>query len=170
MSALNNVSIKSIYQKHHGWLYNLLNRKLNNSADAADLAQDAFINLLSKPKSFDGEQGARNYLSRIATGLCVDFWRRKKIEQAYLEVLSQREVALEISPEQQQVLLQTIFEVDKLLSQLPEKVAKVFILAQLDGLPYREIAQLQDISLRSVNNYMAMALVKLAQLMDSDYD
>lgn len=170
MSASENTSIKSLYQQHHSWLYRLLNRKLNNQADAADLAQDAFINLLSKPKNFDGEQGARNYLSRIATGLCVDFWRRKKIEQAYLEVLAQREESLEVSPEQQQVLIQTLFEVDKLLSQLPEKVSAVFILAQLDGLSYQQIAQQQQISLRSVNNYMAIALVKLAQLMDSDYD
>lgn len=170
MSAVKNTAVKSLYQAHHSWLYRLLNRKLNNSADAADLAQDAFVNLLNKPKNFNGEQGARNYLSRVVSGMCVDFWRRKKIEQAYLDALMQRDEPLEISPEQQQCLLETLFEVDKLLNQLPAKVTDIFILAQLEGLSYSKIAKQQKISLRTVNNYMAIALVKLAQLMDDVND
>ncbi|OUR63433.1 hypothetical protein A9Q74_00905 [Colwellia sp. 39_35_sub15_T18] len=168
--AVEKAAIGSLYQEHHTWLFRLLNRKLHNSADAADLAQDAFINLLKKPKHFvdncDDKSGARNYLSRVASGLCVDFWRRQQVERAYLDVLALRPEAIAISPEQQYNLLETLFEIDKLLSQLPDKVATVFILAQLDGLSYQQIASKQGISLRSVNNYMAIALVKLAKLMD----
>ncbi len=182
MPAVEKAAIRSLYQEHHTWLFRLLNRKLHNSADAADLAQDAFINLLKKPKHFTDsfaencgdnsgansgdKSGARNYLSRVASGLCVDFWRRQQVERAYLDVLALRPAAIAISPEQQHNLLETLFEVDKLLSQLPDKVATVFILAQLDGLSYQQIATKQGISLRSVNNYMAIALVKLAKLMD----
>ena len=186
MPAVENTAIGYLYQEHHTWLFRLLNRKLNNSADAADLAQDAFINLLKKPKHFTDnfanncadkagansvyKSGARNYLSRIASGLCVDFWRRQQVERAYLEVLALRPEAVAISPEQQHCLLETLFEIDKLLSQLPDKVASVFILAQLDGLSYQQIATKQGISLRSVNNYMAIALVKLVKLMDTVTD
>ena len=182
MPAVEKAVIGSLYQEHHTWLYRLLNRKLNNSADAADLAQDAFVNLLKKPKNFTdnfadnsgansgNKSGARNYLSRIASGLCVDFWRRQQVERAYLEALALRPEFVAISPEQQHCLLETLFEIDKLLSQLPDKVASVFILAQLDGLSYQQIATKQGISLRSVNNYMAIALVKLAKLMDANND
>lgn len=170
VSAVENAAIGSLYQDHHTWLFRLLNRKLNNSADAADLAQDAFINLLKKPKHFADNCGARNYLSRVASGLCVDFWRRQQVERAYVEVLTLRPEAVAISPEQQHDLLETLFEIDKLLSQLPDKVANVFILAQLDGLSYQQIATKQGISLRSVNNYMAIALVKLAKAIDTDND
>ena len=174
MSPVDNAVIGTLYQDHHTWLFRLLNRKLNNSADAADLAQDAFINLLKKPKHFTdncaNKSGARNYLSRVASGLCVDFWRRQQVERAYLEALALRPEVMVISPEQQYNLLETLFEIDNLLSQLPDKVATVFILAQLDGLSYQQIATKQGISLRSVNNYMAIALVKLAKAIDADND
>lgn len=170
MPAVEKNIIGSLYQAHHSWLFRLLNRKLNNSADAADLAQDAFINLLKKPKYFTDDLGVRNYLSRVASGLCVDFWRRQKVEQAYREVLALRPEEFTISPELQHDLLETLFEVDKLLSQLPNKVATVFIMAQLDGMSYQKIATKQGISLRSVNNYMTIALVKLAKAMDEDHE
>jgi RNA polymerase sigma-70 factor (ECF subfamily) len=182
LSVVENTAIGSLYQDHHTWLFSLLNRKLNNSADAADLAQDAFVNLLKKPKHFTANfaencvdkssdnSGARNYLSRVAAGLCVDLWRRQQVERAYLEVLALRPESVAINPEQQHCLLETLFEIDKLLSQLPDKVASVFIMGQLDGLSYQKIAIKQGISLRSVNNYMAIALVKLAKLMDAVAD
>ena len=49
-------------------------------------------------------------------------------------------------------------ELDQLLDGLPPKVRSAFLWAQLDGLPYAEIAQRLGVSLSSVKQYMARAL------------
>src|SRR5690606_7501293 len=76
--------LHTLYRDHHGWLYNWLRGRLGNAADAADLAQDAFLRLLARPREFDSFDGARAYLSTMARGLCVDLWRRREVEQAWL--------------------------------------------------------------------------------------
>ena len=42
--------LHALYRDHHGWLYGWLRRRLGNAADAADLAQDAFLRLLIRPR------------------------------------------------------------------------------------------------------------------------
>ncbi len=81
-------------------------------------------------------------------------WRRT----AYLDVLASQPAAEQPGAEQQALLLEALMEVDRLLEGLGTKVREVFILSQLDGLTYAQIAAHLGISLRSVNTYMARAV------------
>ena len=62
------------------------------------------------------------------------------------------------SEEQRALALEVLTQLDSMLEGLGHKVKQVFILAQLDGLAYTDIAKQLDISLRTVNNYMAKAM------------
>ena len=64
------------------------------------------------------------------------------------------------SPEQQLLILEALREVNAMLEALPPKVRAVFVLAQIEGLTYAEIAATLDIGLRSVKRYMAQALTE----------
>lgn len=97
-----------LYSNHHGWLYGLLRRRLGNAFDAADLAQDTFLRLLLKPLNSDRFGGTRAYLSTIAQGLCIDLWRHREIERAWLDVLATQPEALEPSAEHRAVILETL--------------------------------------------------------------
>ncbi|QBR42214.1 hypothetical protein EHF36_01560 [Kerstersia gyiorum] len=46
-SSAQHDALAAMYQSHHGWLRTWLQRRLGNTADAADLAQDAFLRLLA---------------------------------------------------------------------------------------------------------------------------
>ncbi len=100
----------------------------------------------------------RDYLATVARGLMVDFLRRRSLEQAYLEALANQPQAEYPSAEHQALLLEALMEVDRLLAGLGRTVREVFILSQLDGLTYAQIAARLGISLRSVNTYMARAV------------
>ncbi|MNN66652.1 putative RNA polymerase sigma factor FecI [compost metagenome] len=100
----------------------------------------------------------RPYLSRIAKGLLIDLFRRRSLEQAYLEALAALPQAQHPSLEEQAIMLQALVEIDRLLQGLGPKVRQVFMLSQFDGLTYPQIAEQLNISVRSVNNYMAKAM------------
>ena len=157
-------NINILYQEHHSWLVHLLIRKLNCPADAADLAQDAFLRLINKPKKFDNLTGARHYLSRMANGMSIDLWRKQQLEQAYLASLSTELDQTTISLEQQHIIIDTLFQIDKQLRTLPVKVAHTFIAVNIEGLSYQQVANQQEISVSSVKNYLTIAMVKLATL------
>lgn len=151
--------VEALYADHHGWLQSLLRRRLGNGFDAADLAHDAFVRLLSKPRSFDSFDGARAYLSTVARGLCVDLWRRREIEQAWLAALAAQPEAHACSAEQQASVLQALGEVDAMLRSLPAKVARAFVLAMVHGMTDKEVAAQLNVSDRMVRKYMAKALL-----------
>lgn len=157
----------SLYSDHHGWLYSVLYRRLGNSFDAADLVQDTFIKVLLKPVAFDNEAGARIYLNKVSKRLCIDLWRRREVEREWLERQAAQPEAFAISIEQQYVLLEILQQLDQMLRDLPEKVATTFLLSQLKGMTYKQIAHILSVSERMVKKYMAQAIYHFA-LLDAD--
>ena len=150
-------AVNDLYCEHHGWLNGWLRKRLGNVYDAADLTQDTFVRVIKARSALDIRE-PRPYLSRIAKGLLIDLIRRRSLEQAYLEALASLPEALQPSLEEQAILLQALVEIDRLLQGLGPKVKQVFMLSQFDGLTYPQIAEHMNISVRSVNNYMAKAM------------
>jgi RNA polymerase sigma-70 factor (ECF subfamily) len=151
----------SIYRDNHQWLLGWLLSKVGCSHRAADLAQDTFVRLL-QTQQLQPElelQQPRAYLRTVANGLVVDHFRKRSLEQAYQEALATLPEAMEISVEDRLLLRETLDQLDSLLSQLPERVRHVFLLSQLDGLSYAQIADQVGVSLRTVKRDMQQAVI-----------
>ncbi|HEX6735089.1 MAG TPA: sigma-70 family RNA polymerase sigma factor [Azonexus sp.] len=153
-------AIEHLYIDHHPWLQGWLRRRLGCAADAADLAQDAFLRLLATPRQFNTAFEARGYLRCMANGLCIDLWRRREVEQAWLQTLACHPEAVEPSPEQRALVVETLLEIGAMLGRLSQKAAAAFLMAQVDGLPYREIAAQLGVSDRMVKKYIAQAMLQ----------
>lgn len=150
-------AVNHLYCEHHSWLNGWLRKRLGNAFDAADLTQDTFVRVIKARSALDIRE-PRPYLSRIAKGLLIDLFRRRSLEQAYLENLAALPQAQHSSLEEQAIMLQALVEIDRLLQGLGPKVRQVFMLSQFDRLTYPQIAEQLNISVRSVNNYMAKAM------------
>ncbi|MFP1773260.1 sigma-70 family RNA polymerase sigma factor [Lonsdalea quercina] len=172
MSAVNvptSPDFCQLYQQHHGWLQSLLRKRLGNLCDAADLAQEVFLQLLMKPREFNSHHGTRAYLSVMAQGMCVDLWRRKALEQAWLESLQHHATDASLSAEQHSIVLETLFQVDSMLRHLPEKTRSAFVMSQIQGKTYAQIASVLHVSERMVKKYMAQAMLHCI-LLETDTD
>ena len=88
----------------------------------------------------------------IAKGLLIDLFRRRSLEQCYLEALAAMPEAQQPSLEEQAILLQALVAIDRMLRGLGPKVRQVFILSQFDGLTYPQIAERLDIGLRTLTS------------------
>lgn len=66
------------------------------------------------------------------------------------------------SPEHCAIVIETLCEIGAMLSQLPEKPANAFIMAQVHGMTYREIGVELGVSDRMVKKYMAQAMLHCA--------
>ncbi|MGU7773872.1 sigma-70 family RNA polymerase sigma factor [Burkholderia sp. MR1-5-21] len=156
--------VHALYRDHHGWLQSWLRRRLGNAVDAADLAHDAFLRLILKParEGFVSDAEARAYLRTMAQGMCVDLWRRRQVEQAWLDSLAAQPEPCEPSPEHRAIVVETLMEIGVLIGRLPDKARRAFIMAQIHELPTREIAGELAVSERMVQKYLAQAMLHLA--------
>ncbi|MBO9356063.1 sigma-70 family RNA polymerase sigma factor [Bordetella petrii] len=165
------LSVETLYCDHHGWLQAYLRRKLGNSSDAAELAHDTFVRILAAPAHTPERQAGwhlnepRAYLTIIAKRLVSNFYRRRSLEQAYLDVLATMPQPSVASEEQRLIILESLQEIDALLDSLTPKLRSAFLMAQLEGLPYAEIARQLAVSERTVKRYVTDALARCILLM-----
>lgn len=145
-------TLESLYGAHHGWLKSWLTRKLQSAFDADDIAQDTFLRVMGSD-SLSTIRDPRSFLCTLAKRVMVDLFRRNALENAYLEML-----ALAPSPEERESQLETLQLIDSMLDGLNGKTREAFLLSQLDGLTYSEIALKLGISVSSVKKYMAKAI------------
>lgn len=150
-------SMQQLYLDNHGWLQQWLRRKTGCREQAADLAQDTFMRLLSQRKVEELKQ-PRAYLSRIARSLMIDQFRRRLLEQAYLESLAALPEPVEISPQERNVILETLLQIDQMLDGLGPRTREIFLLAQLDGLSHAAIGLRLNLSANTVSKHFVRAM------------
>ncbi|MNP48326.1 putative RNA polymerase sigma factor FecI [compost metagenome] len=94
----------------------------------------------------------------------VDRWRRQDVERAYLEAIAHLPEPEAPSPETRWLILETLYRVDAMLREMPARVRQVFLLSQLDGLTYGEIAEQLNVSLITVKRDMRSAFLACLSL------
>lgn len=149
--------IQDLYVQHHGWLRNLLYKKLGNAFDAADLAHDTYVRILGA-LNLPEPENSRRYLARIANGLAIDLYRRRRIEAAYLQAISLLPEPEAPSEEARALAVEALIEIDAALHGLPVKVRQALLLCKIEGLSYQEIATRLKVSVSSVEKYIARGL------------
>jgi len=155
--TVNMASIDHMYQEHRSWLSLFIQRRLSCPETTADLVQDTYLRLLVRGK-LPEQKDSRRYLTHIAKGLVIDLYRRRNIEAAYLELLEQEPDKISGSPESQLIVVEALIEVDALLHRLPNKARQALLMRQLEGMSYKQIALELDVSISSVEKYVAKAL------------
>ncbi len=150
---------QTLYRGHHHWLQSWLRKKLGCPEQAADIAQDTFVRVLAAENERPLQQilEPRAYLTTIAKRLMVDFFRRADLERAYLSELAALPEALQPSPEQRLQALQLLQEMDQMLDGLSPRVRQAWLYSRLDGLKHADIAELMDVSVPRVRQYLARA-------------
>lgn len=156
-------SVEILYVENQRWLQGWLRRKLGGADDAAaDLAHDTFVRVLAAQRA--GTLGvlreARAYLTTVAQRLLINQARRQALERAWLETLALLPEPEAPSEEHRALMFETLQRLDAMLDGLPPRVREAFLLVQLDGLPYAEVAKALGVTVRSVKRYMAQAFTQ----------
>jgi RNA polymerase sigma-70 factor (ECF subfamily) len=144
------------YASHHAWLVVWLQRKMGCPHGAADLAQDTFVRVLTA-REVDQVAEPRAFLTTLAKRALFSHWRRRELEQAYLQALAGLPQATAPSTEDLALLHEALQAIDQALNGLPAKVKRAFLLHRLDEMTHVQIASDMGISVATVERYMKRA-------------
>ncbi len=146
-----------MYRDHRGWLLAWLRRNVTCPQRAEDLSQDTFVRLLGRETLLTPRE-PRAFLVAIAKGLLFDYFRRAALEQAYLTELMLLPEGEQPSVEEQQMILEDLKAIDRLLGKLSTKARAAFLYNRLDGLSHAEIADKLGVSVPRVRQYLAQGI------------
>lgn len=150
-------NLDSLYRDHNSWLVSWLTTRARCRVRASDLAQETFCRLAGQSElSFTTHP--RRYLATVARRLLIDDARRKTTERAFLEAFSLHlGDTAQPGPDRVSEAVQELAALAALLSQLPDKVRRAFLMSRLDDMTYAQIAPELGVSKSMVKQYVARA-------------
>jgi RNA polymerase sigma-70 factor (family 1) len=143
-------------------LRNFFLYRTGDAERAADLVQDAFLKLYENCSKVLPE-AAKAWLFRVAENIFLKQIRREAVEEKYTDWASNQS---QDAPSPEEVLEEKEFhqQLLEVIAELPEGAREVFMLNRMDGLKYREIAEMLGISQKAVEKRMHRALTTLREL------
>lgn len=159
--------VTQLFTKHRASLHRYLAR-LVRFEDAAELVQETYYRLLRHDSLVRLEVMARAFLFQTATNLARDHRRRRVSHRADQHTeLDLQEIAEEHhGPDDQLAGEQTLSLIEQAIANLPADTRTVFMLHRFRDLSYPQIAQVMNLSARTVARKMAEALERLASVVD----
>ncbi len=82
----------ALFHAHKGRVYSICLRMTNNTAQAEDLTQDAFLQVFRKLDTFKGNSALSTWLYRIAVNTVLMHFRKKALKQVSLDEPSSQDV------------------------------------------------------------------------------
>lgn len=155
------LAFELLFRRYKGRLYAYLWRRVHDEALAADLAQETFVRLWQSRLRWQDSGSLGSYLIRTAQRLTIDEYRRREVRNRWSRDMASVAVPVARAPDRELEQRELRLRLDEAIGALPERTREVFILKRDAGLSYREIAELMEISPKTVDAQMNRALRQL---------
>lgn len=171
-----------LVDKYQKLVVNTCRGFVNSYADAEDLAQDVFIELFESLPEFRHESKLSTWIYRIAVNKSLNHVRKRKRETFFSSITSvfgtqdkDRPLIRGYSNESSDKADQNIDKrelhgtIKQAINSLPKNQKIAFILNKYQDLSYKEVADVMDISLSSVESLIFRAKGNLQKLLSDFY-
>ena len=158
-------AMRELYQRYKDDLLTIAVSLLNEPATAEDVLHDVFISFVTGIDNFELYGNLKNYLATCLVNRVRDRFRAKQFEVVGLDSTGPLSPELDepedtaMAKEQSQILTDA-------LTELPLQQCEVIVLHLQAGMKFREIAEMQDVSMNTIQSRYRYGLEKLRSILD----
>lgn len=156
-------AFEALVRRYQPRMYRLALRMTGSSGDAEDIVQEVFVTAWRRLPEIREDAAVAGWLYRTTTNRCLNLLRRRRPTAEIDDATPTRAPAED--PQQAALAAQQMQAVTAALSQLPANQRAVWLLREVHGRSYAEIAQLVSTTPQAVRGRLARARVQLAELM-----
>ena len=151
-------TLEQLFFRFHKVLCNFANNIVNDRNNAEDIVQDVFLNLWKNRDSIDWESPMKGYLYKATYNGALNWLEKNKRVVRYDEKIGEPnanvvELSLDADELQQRI--------EQAINTLPPKCKAIFVLNRHEEMKYKQIAEHLNISIKTVETQMSIALDKL---------
>lgn len=153
---------KTLFITMNESLINFARSILKSSEDAEEVVSDFFITIWQKRKSLPPIENPKLYFYVGVKNGSLNKLKSIKRQQLPSDVEWQTTIkSVFFNPEELMLSSELVKRVMKAINDLPPKCKTIFKLVKEDGLKYAEVASLLDISIKTVEAQMAIAVRRI---------
>ena len=154
-----------LVERHEPRVYHLCLRIIGDPEEARDAAQEALITCWRKLDQFRGESAFTTWLHRVTVNACYDQLRKRR-RQPMLHLVAEEDdrqsEAGPAAPDHAEGIV-TSAEVAAALREVPEEFRAALVLADVEDVPYDEIAAILEVAVGTVKSRVHRGRVALAR-------
>jgi RNA polymerase sigma-70 factor (ECF subfamily) len=162
---------QEIVHTHTRRIYNLCYRFTASREEAQDLTQEVFLRVFRTLKSYDAGQGALGvWMHRVARNLLIDHYRATRHERASVSLEDElprleEKPSRALPPDRGVALGELSAAIQQALARLSPELREAVILRDLQGLEYREIAQVLEVPEGTVKSRINRGRAELGRIL-----
>lgn len=152
----------SIFKANSKTIFNYIYYKFGNEEKAHDAVQEAFVKLWENCAKVP-PQKAKSFVYTVANNLYLNVIKAEKVRLKYADK------TLKTTNENPEFLMEESefkAKLDNALNGLPENQRTTFLLNRIDGKKYKEIAEMEGVSVKAIEKRMHLALKTLREKID----
>jgi RNA polymerase sigma-70 factor, ECF subfamily len=164
-------SFETIFHQYYVALCNHAFTYLKSKELAEDVVSDVFTKMWEKRSNINIETSIKSYLFRAVSNMCIDTLRK-----AYYKKISFQDTVESTFTSKHTTIYETYTEnkelgtyIENAITALPKQCQMIFRLSKELGLKYSEIAQLLNISVKTVEAQMTKAFKTLKASLTQQY-
>ena len=158
IKAGNRLAFSQFFRENYNRYVVLALRYVDTKSDATDVVQEVFVKLWEKKSSIDINKSLSAYIYASVRNGCLNFIRDHKSKYTAIEGEIVDEPTSTDSEDESDI------SVEALIEELPDRQREAFQLSRFDGLQHEEIAEIMEVSPRTVNNHIVAALKNLRDI------
>ena len=174
-------AFEALVARHRDDVYALALRITRSEADAAEVAQDTFLSAYQHLADFRGDAAFGSWVHRIAANNALMRLRRQRVKQAAENELrapefNERGSLLDaphphfVRAADEEILDAELGQaIQRAADQLPDSYRQVFLLRDVDGLSYEEIAAVTGESVAAIKSRLHRARLAMREAIESFY-
>ena len=144
-----------------------INGLVKSESDAEELAQEVFVKLWVNRESIVIEKSFSSYLYVMARNAAFNFLKSKFVRDSYLNDQSYQSNEESVTSDDVMVAKETELLLKIIVSKMPEQRRRIYEMSRNQGLKNDEIAAKLNISKKTVENQLSLALKELRQVFSS---
>lgn len=155
-------AFRGLVERHQTSVWTFCRNLLRHSADAEDVTQDVFLTAFRRLSSYDASRSSfGTWLLLLARSRCCNRLQRRS-PQSGLDVEPWDDGS---SPQHAMTDEEVWARLDRALDGLPLEQRTAFVLAEIQELPHREIAIIEEVEIGTVKSRVSRAKARLRELL-----
>lgn len=156
-------AFKQLYQLLFFRLYQFAYAYVRSKENAEEIVNDVFLGLWHKRNTIDSISNINVYLFVAVKNASLNLLRKNKIQPPLsLDDLTASHIHLASNPELILITAELEMKIKEAIEQLPPRCKIIFKLVKEDNLSYKEVASILEISVKTVDAQLYLALKKLS--------